>query len=158
MCPKFGARGVAAAMILAIADLLSAADLDAVRASLADAPVADGGATAVWSARLVKSNLQAREGRQAEAARRLIEERLREHAVFALATRPKTIIGPLFACYQGGHAYGLHVDDALMGGVRTDVAFTLFLSPVEAYDGGELIIESAAGAEAFKLPAGRRDS
>jgi len=154
MCPKFGARGVAAAMILAIADLLSAADLEAVRARLADAPFADGGATAGWSARLVKSNLQAREGRQAEAARRLIEERLREHAVFALATRPKTIIGPLFACYQGGHAYGLHVDDALMGGVRTDVAFTLFLSPVEAYDGGELIIESAAGAEAFKLPAG----
>jgi len=34
------------------------------------------------------------------------------------------------------------------------VAFTLFLSPPEACDGGELIIESAAGEEAFKLAAG----
>jgi len=51
-CPKLGAMGVAAAMILAIADLLSAADLEAVRARLADAAFEDGGATAGWSARL----------------------------------------------------------------------------------------------------------
>ena len=80
----------------------------------------------------------------------LIETRLIEHAVFALATRPKTILGPLFSRYQPGHAYGPHVDDALMGGVRTDVAFTLFLSPPEGYDGGELIIDTP--------PARRRSS
>lgn len=141
-------------MILAIADLLNAADLEAIRARLADTAFDDGRETAGWSARGVKSNLQAREGPLAEAARGLIERRLREHAVFALATRPKTIIGPLFSRYEAGHAYGLHVDDALMAGIRTDVAFTLFLSPVEAYDGGELVIECAAGDEAFKLSAG----
>ncbi len=71
-----------------------------------------------------------------------------------LATRPKTILGPLFSRYQPGHAYGAHVDDALMGGVRTDVAFTLFLSEPGSCDGGELIIDTAAGEEAFKLAAG----
>ena len=74
--------------------------------------------------------------------------------MFALATRPKAIIGPLFSRYQPGHAYGTHVDDALIGGVRTDVSFTLFLSDPVSYDGGELIIDTASGEESFKLPAG----
>ena len=59
-----------------------------------------------------------------------------------LAMRPKTILGPLFSRYEPGHAYGTHVDDALMGGVRTDVSFTLFLSPPESYEGGELVIDT----------------
>jgi PKHD-type hydroxylase len=46
------------------------------------------------------------------------------------------------------------VDDALMGGVRTDVSFTLFLSAPESYDGGELVLDSTAGADTFKLDAG----
>jgi PKHD-type hydroxylase len=50
--------------------------------------------------------------------------------------------------------YGAHVDDALMEGMRTDVAFTLFLSEPASYAGGELAIESPAGEEAFKLAAG----
>jgi PKHD-type hydroxylase len=50
--------------------------------------------------------------------------------------------------------YGTHVDDALMHGMRTDVSFTLFLSDPEDYDGGELIIDTAAGEDAVKLPAG----
>ena len=115
-------------MILAIADVLSAADVAEVRAGLATATFVDGKATAGWSARLVKANLQASQGPELERVRALVETRLIEHAVFALATRPKTILGPLFSRYQPGHAYGPHVDDALMGGVRTDVAFTLFLS------------------------------
>jgi PKHD-type hydroxylase len=86
--------------------------------------------------------------------RAFIEMRLAEHAVFALAIRPKTILGPLFSRYEPGHAYGAHVDDALMGGVRADVSFTLFLSAPDSYDGGELIIDSAAGEDAFKLAPG----
>lgn len=141
-------------MILAIGDLLSAADLDAVTSALAGATFSDGRATAGWSARLVKQNLQAREGPGAQRARSLIEMRLLEHTVFQLATRPKRLIGPLFSRYEPGHAYGVHVDDALLDGVRSDVAFSLFLSPPESYEGGELVIETAAGEEAFKLSAG----
>ena len=141
-------------MILAIADVLSAADVAEVRDGLASATFVDGKATAGWSARLVKSNLQASDGPEVERVRAFVETRLREHAVFALATRPKTILGPLFSRYQPGHAYGAHVDDALMGGVRSDVAFTLFLAAPESYDGGELIIETSSGEEAFKLGPG----
>ena len=141
-------------MILAIADVLSSADIEAVRAALANAAFVDGKTTAGWSAQLVKSNLQAGPGTEVERLRALVETRLREHPVFALATRPKTIIGPLFSRYQPGHAYGAHVDDALIGGARTDVSFTLFLADPQSYDGGELIIDTASGEEAFKLPSG----
>src|SRR6185369_17043277 len=141
-------------MILAIADVLSAADVAEVRAGLATATFVDGRATAGWAAKLVKANLQASRGPDLERVRALVETRLAEHAVFALATRPKTILGPLFSRYRPGHAYGPHVDDALMDGVRTDVSFTLFLSAPETYDGGELVIESAAGEDAFKLGSG----
>ncbi len=108
-------------MILAIADVLSVADVAEVEAGLANAAFVDGKTTAGWSARLVKSNLQASGGPEVERVRALVESRLTEHAVFALATRPKTILGPLFSRYLPGHAYGTHVDDALMGGVRSDV-------------------------------------
>jgi PKHD-type hydroxylase len=141
-------------MLLSIADILSAADVGEVQAGLASATFVDGKATAGWSARLVKANLQASRGPELERVRALVDTRLREHAVFALAVRPKTILGPLFSRYEPGHAYGAHVDDALMGGVRTDVSFTLFLAEPDSYDGGELIVDTTAGEEAFKLPAG----
>jgi PKHD-type hydroxylase len=141
-------------MILAIADILSAADLAEVQAGLATATFVDGKATAGWAARLVKSNLQASTGPDLERVRALVETRLAQHAVFALAVRPKTILGPLFSHYLPGHTYGPHVDDALMGGVRSDVAFTLFLSAPDSYDGGELVLDSSAGEEAFKLAPG----
>jgi PKHD-type hydroxylase len=141
-------------MILAIADVLSPADVVAVSAGLASATFVDGKATAGWSAKLVKANLQARPDAEVDRLRALVEARLLEHPVFVLATRPKTIIGPLFSRYERGHAYGTHVDDALLGGVRTDVSFTLFLSDPAAYEGGELIIDTSSGEEAFKLAAG----
>jgi PKHD-type hydroxylase len=52
--------------------------------------------------------------------------------------------------------YGTHVDDALMGDppVRSDLSLTLFLSDPASYDGGELIVESTAGDQAFRLPPG----
>ena len=38
--------------------------------------------------------------------------------------------------------------------VRTDVSITIFLSPPEDYDGGELLIEDTFGSQRVKLPAG----
>jgi PKHD-type hydroxylase len=51
-------------------------------------------------------------------------------------------------------AYGTHVDNPMMGMMRTDVSFTLFLSDPESYEGGELIIETVSGEQPIKLPAG----
>jgi len=38
--------------------------------------------------------------------------------------------------------------------MRTDVSATLFLTPPEHYDGGELLVEDTYGTHSVKLPAG----
>lgn len=141
-------------MQIVIGDVLSAAEVADARAVLGAARFADGRATAGWAARRVKDNEQAEGDMAVDALRETIEARLHAHALFALATRPKIILGPMFSRYTAGHAYGAHVDDAMIDGVRTDVSFTLFLAEPDSYDGGELVIDSAAGEEAVKLPAG----
>ena len=141
-------------MIISIANVLDREVIDEARAELARATFVDGKTTAGWSARLVKENLQAR---KTDAVARLGEklvEKLASNDVFALAVRPKTFTPLIFSRYGAGHAYGSHVDDAVMGGLRTDVSFTLFLADPESYDGGELVIETAGGEEHVKLPAG----
>jgi PKHD-type hydroxylase len=114
----------------------------------------DGRETAGFAARMVKNNRQAANDRKVETVRKLVEERILGHEVFALAVRPKALTPIMFSAYEAGTHYGSHVDDALMQGLRTDVSFTLFLSEPDGYDGGELVIESPSGEDAVKLDAG----
>src|SRR5262249_47480867 len=81
-------------------------------------------------------------------------ERILAHDVFRMAVRPKALSPLLFSRYEPGMHYGSHVDDALMDGMRTDVAFTLFLCDPASYDGGELTSERPGGEETFKVDAG----
>ena len=142
-------------MQIVIADILSADDLAAVHAALAQTRFIDGRETAGFAARRVKDNRQAdAKDRSLDDMRSLVATRIMANDLFRISARPKTLSPLLFSRYEVGMQYGLHVDDALMAGMRTDVAFTLFLDPPEDYDGGELVIESAGGDDAIKLPAG----
>jgi len=141
-------------MLMTIADVLTGADLEEVRASLSEMRFEDGRNTAGWSARLVKDNEQAREGATLTLLRRRVTDAVAANEVFNLAMRPKAFTPLLLSRYGVGRAYGSHVDNPIMDGVRTDVSFTLFLSEPDAYDGGELVIETTAGEEEIKLPAG----
>lgn len=142
-------------MQIVIADILNADDLAAVRAALSKARFIDGRETAGFAARTVKDNRQAdAKDASLDTARNLVAARIMDNDLFRMAARPKVLSPLLFSRCDTGMQYGVHVDDALMGGMRTDVAFTLFLDPPEDYDGGELVIESAAGDDMTKLPAG----
>ncbi|HEX8167348.1 MAG TPA: Fe2+-dependent dioxygenase [Beijerinckiaceae bacterium] len=141
-------------MQLVIADVLSAADATEIRQTLAHAPFEDGARTAGWNARLVKDNAQARDSATLRLLRERVEAAIRKNELFGLAVRPKALTPLIFSRYAGGQAYGSHVDNPLMDGIRTDVSFTLFLAAPEAYDGGELVIESLSGEDEVKLPAG----
>jgi PKHD-type hydroxylase len=142
-------------MRIAIADVLPADDLETVRAALAQAKFVDGRETAGFAARTVKLNRQAAASdRSLDTVRKIVADRILGSEVFRLAVRPKALSPLLFSRYDPGMRYGSHVDDALMNGMRTDVSFTLFLSDPESYDGGELVIETPAGEDAVKLPAG----
>jgi PKHD-type hydroxylase len=142
-------------MHIAIANVLSPEETSTVRVALERARFVEGQATAGFAARTVKDNRQAAgDDRSLETIRKLVAERILGNELFCLAARPKALSPLLLSRYEPGMAYGSHVDDALMGGMRSDVSFTLFLSDAASYDGGELIIESAGGEEAFRLDAG----
>jgi PKHD-type hydroxylase len=116
----------------------------------------DGRATAGAVARELKNNLQLKS--DAEATRKcapLVLAALRRNATFYNLALPHRIHGPIFNRYDVGMTYGSHVDNAIMGDeVRSDVSATLFLSPPESYDGGELILQEHQGERRIKLPPG----
>jgi PKHD-type hydroxylase len=142
-------------MQIVIADILNPDDLEAVHTALSKVRFIDGRETAGFAARVVKDNRQAdARDRTLEPIRNLVSRRIMDNELFRLAVRPKSLSPLLFSRTETGMQYGAHVDDALMGGMRTDVSFTLFLDAPETYDGGELVIESTAGEDAVKLAAG----
>jgi PKHD-type hydroxylase len=142
-------------MLLQIADILSLDAVENILKSLNDESQSfeQGTSTAGWYAKDVKSNDQSR-GPAAMAAMELVTSKLLTHGVFVSAARPKSIVKTLVSRYRPSMHYGTHVDDALMGGVRTDLSFTLFLSDPSTYDGGELVVEGHDSDTDVKLRAG----
>ncbi|MBB3711132.1 PKHD-type hydroxylase [Limimaricola variabilis] len=141
-------------MLLAIDGLLSAPEVEALRASIDTIDFADGRASAGRYAREVKANDQAAPSPARNAVLAKVEKALGGNALFQAAARPARMTPLILSRYRQGQTYGLHVDDALMQGIRTDISFTLFLSEPESYDGGELVIEDGFESRAVKLPAG----
>jgi PKHD-type hydroxylase len=142
-------------MLVQIADLLSADQLQGMRTALAAeaATFVSGKSTAGVQAKAVKNNDQSA-GPAAQEAIKTVRAALAANVVFKVAARPKEITGMLVSRYRSGMAYGTHVDDALMAGKRTDLSFTMFLAEPSSYEGGELIIEGNDGENSIKLAAG----
>ncbi|MEJ1995532.1 MAG: Fe2+-dependent dioxygenase [Limibacillus sp.] len=146
-------------MLTIIPDLLSPSDRKRIVSRLAEAAYVDGKSTARGRAREVKQNLQLdkKQFDEGAALAKEIQDALKAHPEFKRAVRPRHIRPPLFSRYLPGMQYGLHVDKALMGkdsNIRSDVSVTVFLSPPDGYEGGELYIESPFGPQEVKLPAG----
>ncbi len=146
-------------MILCIGNVLDEDTLTRMLGELREVEFRDGRETAGWHARTVKRNTQARAGDSRIAGLRSeVDRALARHPVFQMAARPRRTTPVLFSRYQPGMEYGAHVDDAVMNGpdgpVRTDISFTLFLSGPEDYDGGELVTDTTAAEQTYKLPGG----
>jgi PKHD-type hydroxylase len=90
----------------------------------------------------------------------LILAALGQNSLFISAALPMKVFPPLFNSYGGGQSFGTHVDNAIRHvkgsshRVRSDLSATLFLTPPEDYDGGDLIIEDTYGIHKAKLPLG----
>lgn len=142
-------------MLLHLQNVLNLAETEALFAMANDrGEFVDGKTTAGRAARQVKENEQLGQGPHIDTIRRRVRKALDAHPLFTAYARPKDVTRILVSRYSTGMEYGLHVDDALMGGRRTDLSFTLFLSPPDSYEGGELIIEDWGGETAVKLGAG----
>lgn len=141
--------------MICISDILSPQTARAFVEALDDpALFADGRKTAGRAAAAVKHNLQAAPGGRAAQMLKSAERALMRHEVFRAAARPKALVRPMISRYEAGMAYGWHVDEALMDGRRTDLSFTLFLSPPDSYEGGELELADESGELCVKLAAG----
>lgn len=132
-----------------------------MRARLLDAEWVDGNATSGAGAASVKRNRQLPEdGEVTRVAQAQVSDALMGNATFLGAALPHSIFPPLFNRYGPGETFGLHVDNAIRfhsgsgARIRTDLSATLFLTPPEDYDGGELLIEGNSGTQSFKLAAG----
>jgi len=144
-------------MRLAIGKVLLPAQLDELGALLERAGYEDGRRTAGAAARRVKNNLQlAPASAEYRRATEIVRSALDASEAFQAAALPRTYSAPLFARYEAGMGYGAHVDNALMRGpdLRTDLAYTLFLSGPGDYEGGELVLQEAEGENSIKLEAG----
>ncbi len=148
-------------MLLQIPDVLSAEQVAQCRQLLEQAEWIDGRVTAGHQSARAKDNMQLREDHP--AARQigaLILAVLECNTLFMASALPLKVFPPLFNRYQGGQAFGTHVDNAIRQvtgtehRVRTDISATLFFSRPDEYDGGELLIEDTYGVHNIKLPAG----
>ncbi|OYW56146.1 MAG: Fe2+-dependent dioxygenase [Rhodobacterales bacterium 12-65-15] len=141
-------------MMLALQGVLAPAEARVLADAARELTFDDGRKTAGRFARAVKANDQAAASPERDAILARVERALRENPVFRSAARPKAMTPLILSRYREGQTYGLHVDDALMQGLRTDLSFTLFLAEPESYDGGALIIEDTLEARSIKLKAG----
>lgn len=141
-------------MFVAIEGVLTPGEAAALRTAAAALDFADGRATAGRFARRIKANDQAVASPGLEAIQTKVTAALARHPVFASAARPKAMTTLVLSRYRQGQTYGIHVDDALMQGIRTDLSFTLFLSDPESYEGGALVVADTVEERAFKLAAG----
>ncbi len=148
-------------MLVHVPEVLSESQVKHCRALLERARWVDGRATAGHLSAKVKNNLQIPEGSpEAREMGELIVAALERNPLFISAALPLRVFPPLFNRYEGGQAFGAHVDNAIRQvpntpfRVRTDLSVTLFLSRPDEYDGGELVVEDVYGAHQVKLPAG----
>jgi len=148
-------------MMLTLPDVLTADQLAHCRRALAGAAWIDGRSTAGHMAAHAKHNQQlAADDPLCVQLGNLILDALGVNPLFISATLPLKVLPPSFNRYEGGGNYGNHIDNAIRSlpgsahRVRTDISATLFLTPPEDYDGGELVVEDTYGEHRVKLPAG----
>ena len=148
-------------MLITIENILTADQVGAARSRLAAAEWVDGRVTAGYQAQEVKRNAQVPENSLvAKELGEVILAGLARSSRFMSAALPLRVFPPMFNSYAGGQTFGTHVDTAIRQlsstgqRIRTDLSATLFLTPPDEYDGGELVVEDSYGEKRVKLPAG----
>ena len=148
-------------MLLPIPDVLTAEQVAQCHQMLEQAEWADGRITAGHQSARAKDNQQLREDTAlAKQLGDVILAALERNSLFMAAALPLKVFPPLFNRYEGGQSFGTHIDNAIRQvpgtphRVRTDLSATLFFTPPEEYEGGELLIEDTYGMHNIKLPAG----
>ena len=138
---------------LVVENVLPPELLQQVRQATVDGPFSSGKDTASGLAKAMKNNHQlavAPHVNLLDAVGRAIVS----HPMVQSFALPHLANRPMVNRYTEGMEYGLHVDNAFMVDIRTDLSYSLFVDEPASYDGGELVITGLPNAQAFKLNAG----
>lgn len=148
-------------MIVQVPSILNPQQIAHCREVMNRANWVDGRVTAGHQSATVKDNRQLPENSpEAHELGDMIVAALERNPLFITAALPLRVFPPLFNRYEGGEAFGAHLDNSIRQipgtpyRIRTDISATLFLSAPETYDGGELVISDVYGTHAVKLAAG----
>ncbi len=147
-------------MILSISAITDQQILDTITAQLGELTWQDGRTTAGKSASAVKVNQQAVMNNEAgQALRQTLLPHIVDNPILLAGARPRRFSHFIVSKTENGGRYGAHIDNALMGKgegrMRSDLSFTLFLTPRDQYEGGELAIHNAGATQEIGGEAGQ---
>jgi PKHD-type hydroxylase len=146
-------------MLVTIPNILNNEDIDVIADLMATANFREGTTSAGSEAKRVKNNHEMFIS-EAETQRlnNLVMGKLIKNQTYIDTAFAAKIAAPYYARYSKGMSYGNHVDDPVMGPpnqrYRSDISITIFLNGPEAYEGGELVINTQFGEQKVKLNAG----
>ena len=146
-------------MLVTIPEVLNNEDIGVIQDLMATANFHEGSASAGAEAKRVKNNHEMFiSDTELQRLNNLVMGKLIKNPTYIDAAFAAKIAAPYYAKYSKGMSYGNHVDDPVMGPAnqryRSDIAITIFLNSPEAYEGGELIINTPFGEQKVKLNAG----
>jgi len=145
-------------MITQLPQVLSSQQVTAIIELIGHGNFENGKDTAGWHAKEVKNNQQWQgDLNLKEEIEQYLLASLTQHPDFSGAAYAKAMMPFIISESTLGGGYGDHIDDALMVNdavLRTDLSCTIFLSPPETYQGGELVMNLSGIEMAFKLNAG----
>ena len=146
-------------MLVTIPQVLDKDDIRIILELMETASFRPGEATAGKEAARVKHNHEMFISEiETQRLNNLVMGKLVRNKDYIDAAFAARIAVPIYAKYTQGMYYGSHIDDPVMGPpnqrYRSDISITIFLNEPEAYDGGELIIQTTFGEQSIKLNAG----
>ena len=146
-------------MLVTIPNVLNEEDIGVITDLMATANFREGTSSAGDEAKRVKNNHEMFiSDAEVQRLNNLVMGKLIKNQTYIDAAFAAKIAAPYYAKYSKGMSYGNHVDDPVMGPpnqrYRSDISITIFLNNPEAYEGGELVINTPFGEQEVKLNAG----
>ena len=146
-------------MLVTIPEVLNKEDISVILDLMATANFREGTSSAGSEARRVKNNHEMFISEvETQRLNNLVMGKLVQNPTYLASAFAARFAAPYYAKYTEGMSYGNHVDDPVMGPpnqrYRSDISITIFLNEPDAYDGGELVINTAFGEQSVKLAAG----
>jgi PKHD-type hydroxylase len=146
-------------MLVTIPNVLDKEEIAVIQDLMATANFREGTRSAGAEAKRVKNNHEMFISEiETQRLNNLVMGKLVQNPNYIAAAFAAKIAAPYYAKYTAGMYYGNHVDDPVMGPpnqrYRSDISLTIFLNEPDAYDGGELVINTPFGEQKVKLNAG----